>query len=71
MKLNAAQHADLVMVAVPVTSLGSSDASAGRVVVFAPYLAECAVEELSVTPHDYFLVSAASAFIQNLMRLRL
>ena len=71
MKLNAPQRAALVMVAVPVTTLWSYDASAGRVVVFAPSLAKCAVEELSVTPHDHFLVSAASAFIQNLMRLRL
>ena len=71
MKLNAPQRAALVMVAVPVTPLGSSDASAGRVVVFAHSLAECAVEELSVTPNDHFLVSADSAFIQDLMRFHL
>ena len=59
--MNAERRAALLMVAVPVTTLGASGASAGRVVVFSPSLAEGVVEELSVAPNYHSLIAAASA----------
>ena len=62
MELNAERRAALLMVAVPVTTLGASGASSGRVVVIAPDLTGYFVEELSDAPHARFLVAYASDY---------
>ena len=62
MHLNAERSAALLMVAVPVTTLGASGASSGRVVVLDPDLAEYFVEEFSDAPHARFLVAYASDY---------
>ena len=59
--MNAERRAALILVAVPVTTLGASGASAGRVVVSSPSLAEGVVKELSVAPNYHLLIAAASA----------
>ena len=62
MYLNAERSAALLMVAVPVTTLGASGASSGRVVVIAPDLTGYFVEELSDAPHARFLMASDSDY---------
>ena len=62
MYLNAERRTAMFMVAVSVTTLGASGASAGRVFVLAPDLAEYIAEELSVDPHACFLIASDSAY---------
>ena len=61
MQFNVERRAALLLVSVLVITLGASGASAGRVVVFSPSLAEGVVEELSVAPNYHSLIAAASA----------
>ena len=62
MYLNAERRTALFLVAVPVTTLGASGASAGLDVVHAPDLAKYIVEELSVSPHACFLIASDSVY---------
>ena len=52
--MNAARLAALVLVAMPVMTLGVLDASAVSDVVFVPALVEKIVKELIVAPCDIF-----------------
>ena len=61
MELDAAQREALVLVTALVTTLGASNVSEGRAVVFAPDLAEVFVEELIVDPCAHFMIASASA----------
>ena len=69
-ELNVARIVALVLVAMPVTTLGSSDVSAGRVGEFAPSFVAGNVEELIVTPCDCFLMIFESGLHEDLLRLR-
>ena len=70
-ELNLAWLAALVLVAIPVMTLVALDESEGRVVLFAPYLAENVFEGLIVAPHARCMMASASASRQDLLWLRL
>ena len=68
-ELNIAPLADLLLVAIPVITLGASDASAHGVVAFATALGEDVFEEFIVDPCDCCLMASASASFHDMPQL--
>ena len=68
-ELNAAQLAALVLVDIPVMTMGASDVSKCVVVMFDPSILEVVVEKLIVTPLSRCLVISASSSLQDLFQL--
>ena len=70
-ELNVAWLAALVLVVILVMKLGALYELEGRVVVFAPDLAEGVVEDLIFAPHARCVMASTSASLQTLLWLRL
>ena len=66
-ELKAEWSTAVVLAAATVTTLGASDASSGRVVVFAPALEEGIFDYVLVAPHACCLMAYASAHCRDLL----